>query len=129
MSTQVQFPEMRAEVIDAIRSLADRDRQERYWIRQEFPSEGYFEDLGLKVNIIYDDTGVLREPSSRLGSILASDEEVTALRRLAEELNPIIDRLGDQPDAAYLQDPAWQNVIDRAASALSVIQREDQGSG
>lgn len=128
MSIQVRFPEMRAEVIDAIRSLADRDRQQRYWIRQEFPSEGYFEDLGLNVNILYDDTGVLREPSSRLGSVLASDEEVTALRLLAEELNPIIDKLGNQPDSAYLRDPAWQNVIDRAASALAVLQREDQES-
>ncbi|MGH4016955.1 MAG: SCO4402 family protein [Pseudonocardiaceae bacterium] len=58
----------------------------------------------------------------------ATDKEVRALRQLAEALDPIIDRLGDQPDAVYIQDPAWQNVVDRAASALKVFQHEDPES-
>lgn len=126
MKRDVDFPMMRSEVIGALRSLADRDLQERFWVRKDFPHAGYFEDLTMNVNILYDDTLVLPDPETRLGAVLASELEVGVLRQLALALDPVIERLGDSPDADYLRDPEWPKVVDSAAAALAVL---EGGSG
>ena len=122
MVDDVDFPMMRIEAIGAVQSLADRNLQERMWINRTFPHEGYFEDLTLNIHILYDDTQVLPDPSTQLGSVLVSQAEVDALQELDGVLSPIIKRLGDRPDADYLADAQWLAVVQRAAEALAVLQ-------
>lgn len=117
----VRYPEMRIQVLSAVNALADRDYQQRVWIDRIYPHENYYDDLDLNISILYDDTLVLPDPATALGTILANTVEVGSLRSLAEHLDPIIDELGDSPDSRYLSHPKWPGVVSAANAALEVM--------
>lgn len=117
---EVEFTEMRTEVINAIGALADRGYQQRVWVGHEYPSQDYYDDLTLNINILYNDTRVLPDPGDAVGSILFPTE-VKELRFLAEALTPLIDELGDSDDVTYLSDPRWDEVVSRAGDALQFM--------
>ncbi|MFC6011788.1 SCO4402 family protein [Nocardia lasii] len=113
----VEYPEMRAAVLAAVRALADPDYQERVWLRREYPHSRFYDDFDASVHTLYDDCVVLPDPSLRIGSILVSSEEVDALFHLGRVLTPLIDELRDAPDATYVGDPRWRAVVMAARAA------------
>ncbi|MGX1560379.1 SCO4402 family protein [Streptomyces sp. NPDC055506] len=118
----ITLPDMRAEIVVSVRALADPAYQRRVWIDREYPSPDYYDDLTLTVNILYDDTTVLADPQAALGRTLASEAEVEAMSRLADELTRALDEVGrDQPDERFLASPAWPSVVDAASAALTVL--------
>ena len=119
----VKFPAMRQQTVTALTALADRDYQQRVWIDREYPREGFYDDLTLNVNTLYD--MVLPDPRSRLGVVLLSESEVARLDELEQLLGPLIDDLGDTYDQQYLSDPRWSEVVAAAASALSAMKAND----
>lgn len=116
--TSVRFPQARADIISALRALADRDYQEREWgvYRKE---ENRYDDLSLNVNLLYD-CRALPDPISRVGEALFPSD-VEPLLHLGKVLEPLIDELGDRPDRDYMADPRWPLVIKAAADALAVF--------
>lgn len=116
--TEVEFPEMRREVMRALASLADLQFQERVWLDPAAP-----EDFGMNVHILFDDCEVLPEPAARVGSVLVEGAELQALRELAERLEPLLDDLGDSCDDVYLTDTRWPDVVSRASLALAAMVR------
>lgn len=119
----VKFPAMRQQTVTALTALADRDYQQRVWIDREYPHAGFYDDLTLNVNMLYDT--VLPDPRSRLGVVLLSESEVARLDELEQLLGPLIDDLGDTYDQQYLSDPRWSEVVAAAASALSAMRPND----
>ncbi|MDA3647199.1 hypothetical protein LZ318_12940 [Saccharopolyspora indica] len=124
--THIEFPEMRAQVLDAIESLADVEHQQRIWIEKDYPHPGYYEDFTLNVNLLYDDTLVLPAPENAIGSVLHPDE-VEPLRRLGAALDELLDDLGDASDEEFLADRRWSGIVDRATAVRDVM-REHAGS-
>jgi hypothetical protein len=118
MSDSVEFPSMRANVIEALRSLGDPAHQASFWgVNDE--KTGRYEDLSLCVNILYD-CQVLPNPEVAVGSVLAASEQA-ALWRLARELVPLVEDLGAAPDAVYLADFRWARVVEASAEALAAM--------
>ena len=119
MTDFVRFPEMRLDVISALRALSDPGQQSS-WGRAE---EGvpYYNDLTLNVHVLYDDCQVLPDPSERVGTVLL-EGEVAALRGVHEALNPLLDELREEPDAEYLADRRWPTVMSASAEALRVME-------
>jgi len=124
--TTAQFPHMRLEVVAALRSLSDPQRQKK-WGKVE-DGVNYYDDLTLNVNILYDDCQVLPDPSLSIGSILYPSE-VKVLRAVHEALNPLLNNLGDKPDSDYLADPQWPAVMVAAKEALQTMIENEQGNG
>ncbi|MGW1073413.1 SCO4402 family protein [Streptomyces sp. NPDC002537] len=119
----VQLPEMRAEVISAVRALSDLEYQKRVWIDRQYPSPGYFDDFTLNVNIL-DDATVLDAPYATIGFTLASDEEAGAMAELAARLDEVLDAVGaESPDGTFLASPLWEKVVAAAMGALDVLTR------
>lgn len=121
--TTVQFPDMRLEVIAALRALADPQRQQSWGKVEEGVSS--YDDLTLNVHILYDDCQVLPDPSAAVGSVLEASE-VDALRAVHEVLNPLLDELGDKPDSEYVGDPRWRSVVAAAGEALRSMAASEQ---
>jgi hypothetical protein len=119
---------MRAEVIEAVRSLADPRYQQRVWIRHEYPHEGFYDDLTMNVNVLFDDTSVLDDPAKSVGVALY-EEETEVMRALAAVLSPLVDELEDASDAAYLAHPSWATVVARAQAAYALLHRNGSGDG
>lgn len=120
----IEFPEMRHEVIAALRSLSDRTHQQLRWGRRE-EGVNYYDDLTLNLHILYDDCQVLPSPESAVPAVLHA-REVTALRALDAALSPLIGDLGDRPDSDYQTDPRWPGIIEAARSALKVMEESEQ---
>jgi hypothetical protein len=124
-TADIIFPEMRHEVIEALRSLSDPLHQRARWGRVE-QGVSYYDDLTLNVHTLYDDCQVLPSPDSAVPDVL-HDTEVPAFRALDAALGPMIRELGDRPDEEYLADPRWDKVIRAASSALAAMRACDHG--
>jgi len=111
---------MRMGVIDALRSLADREYQERVWINRIYPHERYYDDLSMRIHTLYDDTDVLAAPAGMVGDVIYSSE-IDSLHQLDSILSPLIDELGDADDSTYLADPRWDQVIRASDAALRTM--------
>jgi hypothetical protein len=122
----VRFPAMRLEVLSALESLSDRQYQESTWGRYD-PGVTWYDDLTLNIHLLYDDCQVLPDPGSTVGEILLPGD-VPGLVELHRALDPLLDELGDRPDAEYLSDPRWQGVVDAARAALEGM-RNPPGGG
>lgn len=120
----IRLPAMRDEVVAALRALADRRHQDSRWGVYD-PDVNYYDDLSLNVHVLYDDTQVLPDPEAVVGAVIFS-REVPWLRRLHACLGPMIDDLGDRPDADYLADPRWQLVVKSAREALEAMEAGEQ---
>lgn len=120
----LRYPEMRAEVIDAVTSLADPDYQQKVWIRREYPQPGFYDDLTTNINILFDDVCVLPDPQTRVGIVLHPNE-VDAMKALSNVLDPLIDELGDAPDTQYLNHPQWTTVVTTARQARQTLIHND----
>ncbi|WP_307792501.1 SCO4402 family protein [Streptomyces verrucosisporus] len=114
----VEFPGARLQVTAALRSLADAEHQRRVWVDGEPLSDDFGDDLSLVVSVLFDDIHVLENPQAAFGEVLGSREEVEAMQRLSSLLEPLLQDLGDAPDAAYLASPSWPLVVQAADAAL-----------
>lgn len=127
--TDVEFPEMRENVLSAVRALGDAEYQDRVWIRREYPHEGYFDDFSLNLNILFDDTLVLENPALALGKILRSDDEVSAMTELAERIDLVLKAEGpDRSDAEYMESRHWPGVLQAASRAYLVLTADATGA-
>jgi len=124
MTSTIEYPEMRLEVIGALMSLSDPSHQRSRWGRFE-EGVNYYDDLTLNVHILYDDCQVLPFPELSVPSLLY-EAEVPALRAVGEALEPLLLDLGDSPDEDYIADPRWPVVVSAARSALTTMQACDE---
>ncbi len=122
MSSGVDFPTMRLEVRDALAAMSDRQHQEKVWGRLDL-ERTYYDDLTLNVNILYDCL-VFPDPSNAVGAVITA-EEVGTLTKLWDAFRPVIEDLSDRPDADYLRDPRWSEVIRTARDALAAMSATD----
>ena len=120
----VEFPDMRHEVIAAVRSLSDAEHQRRQWGKVE-AGVNYYDDLSLTVHVLYDDCQVLPTPEAAVPAVLYPGE-VVAFRGLDSALGPLIADLGDRPDDDYLADPRWGSVVEAAGAALRLMEASER---
>lgn len=123
MTGSVEFPAMRAQVVSAVRALADRSYQDANWGHVE-PGVNFYDDLTLNVHILYDDCAVLPDPAARLGVVLLPGD-LDVLVHLHDALGPMLADLGNSPDDSYLADPRWDSVLEAAQAALAAMTSSD----
>ena len=119
----VEYPEMRAEVVHALRALADLDYQQRVWVRHELPHPNYYDEFALEIHILYDDTRLLELlDEAKTGEVLRDEDEREALRPLRDALDTLFDRHGMKlTDEQYMTTPEWTAVVSAAQAALPVF--------
>jgi hypothetical protein len=118
----VELPEMRKSVIDAVGSLADVAYQKRVWVNRIYPTNGYYDDFTLNVNILFDDTLVLEDPYACVGSILVSLAEADSMVVLANSIVRLLDVEGrNRCDLDYLNSPLWAEVVSAAQNSYIIL--------
>jgi hypothetical protein len=117
MTSPKWFPQMRLELEDALAALADPGRQDRW--REGDPESGC---LDYAIHFLFDDTELSTDATSCIGWFLKDETEVLLLKPVIQALSAMIDRLGDQTDCVYLDDPEWPNVVALAQIALTYFE-------
>ena len=111
---------MRRDVMFALAALADSEYQDDVWLGRR-PRPGYADNLDAAVSVLYDDCQVLPDPTSRVGSVLVEGDELERLRRLGALLDVLLDEHQGRDDAAFLEDPRWDQILDASAIALTAM--------
>jgi hypothetical protein len=119
----LQYPEMRAWVLDALQTLGDPAYQRRVWLERDWPEPDFVDNLDENVHILFDDVDVCVDPDRWVGIVLYA-AEVEPLRRLGEVFGALIDDLGDVADDVYLADPRWPTVVELARAAHDAMTAE-----
>jgi immunity protein 7 of polymorphic toxin system len=117
----VRYPEMRAQIIEALQALADPAYQQRVWVEGRYPREGYYDDLTYNINVLYDDTAVIADPLAQVGVTLRDSREADAIGALGRSLDPVLAATQTATDAETLAHPAWPQVIAAAQVALDAF--------
>jgi hypothetical protein len=123
----VSYPNMRMEVIQVLRALSSREYQIRAWVNHDFPPGIEYDCFDVAVNLLLDEMGLITDPESSLGVVLENAEEVTIVKQVAEAIDEILNKLGDDlTDEEYITDPDWVKVIETASKALMVLEKPAQ---
>lgn len=120
--SDVLFPEMRENVTSAVRALSDEVYQRRVWVERKYPQVGYYDDFSMNLNILFDDTLVLEDPTATLGKVLNGQEEVLAMEALASAIATLLEDEGsDKSDEEYIASPQWGAVVRSAVVAYRIM--------
>ncbi|GHG18727.1 MULTISPECIES: SCO4402 family protein [Amycolatopsis] len=123
----IQFPDMRNEIVRAVKALAEPEYQWSAWVRRELPP-GHYDEFTHRIHVLYDDTQVLEDPERAVGVYLRSVEEANAMRKLASAIDALFEDMGTElSDEDYLRAPGWASVVHAAREALGVLERPREG--
>ena len=117
-SNEIEFPEMRLEIINGVSALADNDRQHKLWLAAQ-PTER-LEDA---IHSLYDDSpGLFEHPRAQVGIYLRNEEEAKAIEALFFAIEQVFSHLGmNAPTQEYLGSSLWNEVVAKAQHARNTM--------
>ncbi len=121
----VLYPNMREELINAMRTLSDVEYQQRAWIEHIFPVGIQYDEFSISLNII-EDVGFFEKTEPKIGGVIENLQELIAVERVAYAIEYMFNCRGNnRTDAEYMADPLWSVVVGRAAKALKILSLSD----
>jgi hypothetical protein len=118
----IKYPEMRSQVIEALRAFSDPEYQQRVWVDRRYPHENFYDDLTHNVHVLYDDTGVAEAPHDQIGITLNDSVEAESIEVLAAHLTRILDSVDPgESDASIISRPEWNGVVVAARETLKAF--------
>ncbi|MCA1368873.1 hypothetical protein I6F15_15905 [Bradyrhizobium sp. BRP14] len=124
----LEFPWMRAQLLDFLRGLADYQYQLENW-QVVRPNVTRYDELDYTVHFLYDDTRLASDPESTIGAFLYDQNEVQGIRSIIAAIDQVFETYGlELSDAEYLEKPEWMQVVDAAAKALPLFESNGVGS-
>jgi len=119
--SELIYPEMRNELLEHLQALSDAKYQRIAWVAHAL-TRGQYDEFGLAVHFLYDDTDLFRDPDLEIGVILKDKKESDSIRRLLIEIEVLFECYGlTLSDEEYISKPEWKNVISRAQEACLVF--------
>lgn len=119
--TSLQYPNMRVELIEYLKELADPDYQERFWIRGEV-REGLMDGLDFPIDFLFDDTRFADDPERTVGVMVYDEREMTAVVKVVNAIDAVFDDIGlEATDEIYVRSRLWPGVIAAASEALRIL--------
>lgn len=110
----------RVELVSLLLELADKQTQERLWIRHEdYPNSSGIDEV---FHFLFDDTDIGENPKSLIGIVLLNEQEAYEIEALSGVLSRILSRLGNVGSEYYMRDDEWPLVMSQAMSALKRLQ-------
>jgi hypothetical protein len=126
----VRWSTRRHELLWFLYELASPLIQQQRWIEGKSRAPGDAHGFSFVVNFFFDDTELAQRPEHTLGDILLDELEVTAVRRIGQELERVYDEIGPgQPDIEYISAARWPKVIIAAKEAYRLLRPRVRGEG
>jgi hypothetical protein len=122
-SNGVRFVQMRANLISAVRFLANSPTEWKHVRYDEGGTLVSFIDFDMAINILFHDVSDLEsDPRAQIGYALANETEADAMQRLVRALDIVLDvDYPDDLDEDYVKTPRWLDVVETAREALRII--------
>lgn len=117
----LQYPEMRVELLNTIRSLADAEYQRKAWVNQDFPP-GKYDEFDYAVHFLYDHAGFAEDSEGTIGLFVKERQELEMIKAVVDALERVFQALGmEATDEEYISCPEWLDVLNAAQRAWQVM--------
>lgn len=117
-----KYPEMRDELLETMRTLADVDYQRRAWVNHEFPPGVQHDEFDYAVHFLYDDSTLAEDPEGAIGLFVKDQHEVQLIKAVVSALERVFDALGmEATDEQYISSPEWSEVLRTAFEAWQAM--------
>ncbi len=120
-AAEVRNPDIRKEIMLTLQHLSDPEYQQRVWIDRKFPTPSYYSDFLMAMHMLYDDTGLARNPYSEIGLTLKDETEARLIQIVIEALEEVFGETGDEDFEVVRTASSWPNVIDAAATTWKAM--------
>ena len=125
-SGMVKYPKMREELLETLRSLADREYQRKVWLERDYPPEIKYDCFDEVVHFLYDDTVLAENPDAAIGVII-EDEKSRLISVVCQAIDLVFEALGTGlSDEEYIKSSEWTSVVEAASRALQAMEIKSQ---
>lgn len=123
----VKYPKMREELLETLRSLADREYQHKVWLEGDYPQEIECDSFDEVVHFLYDDTVLAENPDAAIGVIIEDEKEARLISAVCQAIDLVFEALGTGvSDEEYITSSEWTMVVEAALKALQVMEVRSQ---
>ncbi len=125
----VQYPSMRAELLETLRCLADREYQQRAWVDHNYPPGVLDDSFDEAVHFLFDDTILAENSNATIGVIVEDEKEAGLIAAVCRAIEQVFEASGTElSDQEYINSSEWMNVVEAASFALQMITKEQLSS-
>ena len=118
----VQYPKMREELLETLRSLSDREYQHKAWLESDYPPAIEYDSFDEAVHFLYDDTVLAENPDAAIGVIIENEKEARLMSAVCQAIDLVFDVLGTEAsDEDYINSSGWTSVVEAASRALQAM--------
>lgn len=118
----LKYPQIREELLETLRSLADAEYQRSAWVNHEFPPGIEYDEFDYAVHFLYDDAGLAEDPEGAIGLFVKDEQEVQLIKTVVHALERVFNALGtNATDEEYINSPEWAGVLKTASQAWQVM--------
>lgn len=126
-SCMVKYPKMREELLETLRSLADREYQHKVWLEGDYPPGIECDSFDEAVHFLYDDTVLAENPDAAIGVIIEDEKEASLMSAVCQAIDLVFEVLGTEvSDEEYIKSAEWTMVVEAALKALQVMEVRSQ---
>lgn len=123
----VQYPKMREELLETLRSLSDREYQHKAWLESDYPPAIEYDSFDEAVHFLYDDTVLAENPDAAIGVIIENEKEARLMSAVCQAIDLVFDVLGTEAsDEDYINSSEWISVVEAASKALQAMETKSQ---
>ena len=126
-SCMVKYPKMREELLETLRSLADREYQHKVWLENDYPPGIECDNFDEAVHFLYDDTILAENPDAAIGVIIEDEKEARLISAVCQAIDLVFEALGTGVgDEEYIKSAEWTAVVEAALKALQLMEVRSQ---
>ena len=123
----VKYPKMREELLETLRSLADREYQHKAWVENDYPPGIQCDSFDEAVHFLYDDTVLAENPDAAIGVIIENEKEARLISAVCQAIDLVFEALGTGvSDEEYIKSAEWTGVVEAALKALQLMEVRSQ---
>ncbi|NQE36888.1 SCO4402 family protein [Microcoleus asticus] len=123
----VKYPKMREELLETLRSLADREYQHKAWLESDYPPGIECDSFDEAVHFLYDDTVLAENPNAAIGVIIEDEKEARLISAVCQAIDLVFEALGTGvSDEEYIKSSEWTSVVEAASRALQWMEIQSQ---
>ncbi len=123
----VQYPKMREELLETLRSLADREYQHKVGLKRDYPLGIKYDSFDEAVHFLYDDTVLAENPDAAIGVIIEDEKEARLMSAVCQAIDLVFEALGTGvSDEEYIKSSEWTSVVEAALRALQAMESKAQ---
>ncbi|MEG4344896.1 hypothetical protein QUB70_16595 [Microcoleus sp. A003_D6] len=123
----VQYPKMREELLETLRSLADREYQHKVWIDKDYSLGIECDSFDDAVHFLYDDTVLAENQDAAIGVIIKNEKEARLMEAVCQAIDLVFEVLGTEAsDEEYIKSSEWTGVVEAASKALQAMESKAQ---